>query len=405
MGFGLLLAAFLAMQAPDHAAEGMKALEARQYEAALGHFEKAIEADPKDYAAHFHYALAASMLERDAEAAAHYRKVLELKPGLYEAELNLGIVLVSQKQFAEAVTQLQAACEQKPKELRPAYYLAEALFGAGEFADAEQRYQAATAIDPKYAPAWVGLARAKARQGRLDEAAGDYRKASEADPEYREALLELADQYAAAREPKKAIEIYREFPNHVAARERMGELLAQEGELAAAIPPLEQAVAQSPTTANKVALAQAYLKTGEAAKGIKLLGEAVGAEPRDYDLRMLYGRSLRDQHAYPAAVREFVEATRLKPDAADAFSEVAVAAILMESYPLALQALDRVKALGAEKPGHIFFRAVVLDRTKQRKPALEAYQQFLSVSGGSSPNEEFKARQRVKVLQRELARR
>jgi tetratricopeptide (TPR) repeat protein len=405
MGFGLLLAAILAMQAPDHAAEGMKALEARQYEAALGHFEKAIEADPKDYAAHFHYALAASMLERDAEAAAHYRKVLELKPGLYEAELNLGIVLVSQKQFAEAVTQVQAACEQKPKELRPAYYLAEALFGAGEFADAEQRYQAATAIDPKYAPAWVGLARAKARQGRLDEAAGDYRKASEADPEYREALLELADQYAAAREPKKAIEIYREFPNNVAARERMGELLAKEGELAAAIPPLEQAVAQSPTTANKVALAQAYLKTGEAAKGIKLLGEAVGAEPRDYDLRMLYGRSLRDQHAYPAAVREFVEATRLKPDAADAFSEVAVAAILMESYPLALQALDRVKALGAEKPGHIFFRAVVLDRTKQRKPALEAYQQFLSVSGGSSPNEEFKARQRVKVLQRELARR
>jgi tetratricopeptide (TPR) repeat protein len=405
MGVWVVLAALLVIQTPDHTAEGMKALEARQYEVALGHFQKAIEADPKDYAAHFHYALAASMLERDAEAIEHYRKVLELKPGLYEAELNLGIVLVSQKQFADAVVQLQAACEQKPKELRPEYYMAEALFGAGEFADAEQRYKTAVEIDPKYAPAWVGLARVKGRQGRLDEAAADYRKASEADPEYREALLELADQYVAAKEPKKAIEIYREFPNNVAARERMGELLAREGELAAAIPPLEQAVAQSPTTANKVALAQAYLKTGEAPKGIKLLGEVVTAEPKDYDLRMLYGRTLRDQHAYPAAAREFMEAAKLKPDSVEAFSEMAVAAILTESYPLALQALDRVKTLGGEKPGHVYFRALVLDRTKQLKPALEAYQRFLSQSGGNNPNEEFKARQRVKVLQRELAKR
>jgi tetratricopeptide (TPR) repeat protein len=402
----LALAALLFFgQSVDHAAEGLKALEARQYQAALDHFLKVIDADPKDYAAHFNYAFAASQLDRDADAISHYRTVLELKPGVYEAELNLGILLVRQKQYKDAVAPLRSAAEKKPKELRPSFYLAEALFNANEFAEAERYYKAATEADPKFSPAWVGLARMKARQGRLEEAAPDYRKASEADPEYREALLELADQYEADKQPTKAIEIYREFPQNNAARERLGQLLAKQGDDSAAIPPLEKAVAESPTTANRVLLAQAYLKTNLTEKGTKLLGEVVASEPKDYDLRMLYGRTLRDQHAYPAAAREFIAASKLKPDSAEAFSEVAVAAILVEAYPLALQALDRVKALGGEKPGHMFFRAVVLDRTKQFKPALESYQQFLAVSNGQSPNEEFKARQRVKVLQKELAKR
>ena len=36
------------------------------------------------------------------------------------------------------------------------------------------------------------------------------------------------------------------------------------------------------------------------------------------------------------------------------------------------------------------------------KPALEAYQRFLSMSQGKSPNQEWQARQRVKLLEREL---
>lgn len=406
MGWLVMLAASLIfVQNADHAAAGLKALEANQYETALSEFQKAIDADPKDYASHFNYAYAAGMLNRDAEAIAHYRTTLALKPGLYQAELNLGMILVRQKRFAEAVAPLRSAAEQKPKEFRPAYYLAESLFATSQVAEAEQFYRQATELNPKFALAWVGLARVIARQGRLDEAATDYRKAAESDPEYRDALLELADQYAADKQPLKAIEIYKQFPDNPAASERMGELLAQQGEQAAAIGPLEQAVAKSPTSANKLALAQAYLKTKQTDRGLKLLGEVVSAEPKDYDLRMLYGRALRDEHAYPAAAREFIEASRLKPDSVEAFSELAVAAILLEAWPAALQALDRVKALGGEKAGHVFFRAVVLDHTKQLKPALESYRQFLAMSDGKSPNEEFKARQRMKVLEKELARR
>src|SRR5262245_15038419 len=103
----------------DHSAEGMKALEARNYEAAVTHFSQAVAADPKNYGAHFNLALAYSLLNKDAEAIPEYEKVLELQPGLYEAELNLGILLLRQKQAARAIPHLDTAAQKKPKELRP----------------------------------------------------------------------------------------------------------------------------------------------------------------------------------------------------------------------------------------------------------------------------------------------
>src|SRR5215467_5674884 len=112
------------LQTPDYNEEGRKALEAQKYEEAAQDFIKAIAADATDYTAHFHLALAQSMLKKDAEAVAEYRKVLELKPGLYEAQLNLGILLLRQKQAEAALPYLQQAVDQKPKEYRPRFYLA-----------------------------------------------------------------------------------------------------------------------------------------------------------------------------------------------------------------------------------------------------------------------------------------
>src|SRR5690348_10983970 len=107
-----ILAALLALQTPDYTAEGAKALDDGHYEAAAQAFTKAIEADPKDYTAHFNLALAYSFLGKDAEGVAEYRKVLELKPGLYEAELNAGILLLRQKNPADALALLSQAAEQ-----------------------------------------------------------------------------------------------------------------------------------------------------------------------------------------------------------------------------------------------------------------------------------------------------
>ena len=76
----VLLAVMLA-QAVDYSAEGMKALDAQKYDAAVDLFTKGIAQDPKDYGVRFNLALAYSLMGKDAESIPQYRAVLELKPG------------------------------------------------------------------------------------------------------------------------------------------------------------------------------------------------------------------------------------------------------------------------------------------------------------------------------------
>src|SRR5262245_52269138 len=180
--------ALFVFQATDFSAEGMKALEDRQYEAAVQAFTKAIAADPKDYTAHFNIALAYGFLRKDPEAIAEYRKTLELKPKLYEAELNAGILLLRQHQPAEALPLLEDAAAQKPKEFRPLNYLAESQLQTGDLPKAEAGFRAALEIDPKAAGAHLGLARALAKQSKLSDAAPHFQEAAKLDSDYRDSL-------------------------------------------------------------------------------------------------------------------------------------------------------------------------------------------------------------------------
>ena len=400
-----IAAAMFFFQVSDFSSVGMKALEEGKYEAAVQAFTKAVEADAKDYFAHFNLAMAYGFLHQDAEGIAEYRKTLAIKPGLYEAELNAGILLMRQKDPTEALPLFQAAAEQKPREFRPRYYLAEAQLQTGAPSKAEENYRLALELDSKSAGAHLGVAHALARQGKLAEAAPHFRQAAELDPNYRDGLLELADLYEKDKQPAEAIAIYREFPENVAAQGRLGELLLETREYAGAVPHLEEAYAKEPNQENRVALAVAYLFDKQLDKALPLLEKAVAAEPSNYDVRMMYARALRDKRQFPPAAAQFSEAARLKPAEAKTWSDLGGVLYMMEDYPQSLAAFDKARALGEDTPGNWFLRAIILDKLHQVKPALEAYQRFLSMSQGKNPDQEFQARQRARILQRELEKR
>jgi tetratricopeptide (TPR) repeat protein len=392
-----LLALLLLFQQPDYHAEGTKALEEQRYEEAAGIFAKAVEAEPKDYAAWFHLGLSQSLLKRNEEAIASYRKVLELKPGLYEAQLNLGMLLSGMEQYPEAADLLREAANQKPKEPRPALYLGDIFLATGQHQRAELEFAKALELDPKLIDAELGLARALVKQKRLDEAETHFAKAG--------ALLELAPFYEAENRFDKAIAIYEKYPDDPAARERTGELLLESGRAEDAIPHLTFAVEKSPTSANRYALAIAFNATKQYAKAEPLLAQAVQGEPGNADLRMTYARNLREQKKYAPAAQEFYRVAQAQPESAEAWSDLAGMLILLEQYPEAVVALDKVKALGAEKAAHHYFRAIVLDKHHMYEPALASYEKFLEMSGGKNPDEEFKARQRIRVIKKELSKR
>ena len=76
----------------------------------------------------------------------------------------------------------------------------------------------------------------------------------------------------------------------------------------------------------------------------------------------------------------------------------------------ALEAFARARELGDNNPATWFMTAIMLDsdsrlKTTQVKAALAAYQQFLALSNGKNPDQEFQARQRVRIIQRELEKR
>ena len=399
------ISALLFLQAADHTGEGMKALEEERYEDASAAFQKVLEADPEDYGAHFHLALIHSLNGNRSEAVTGYEKVLELKPGLYEAELNLGILLLDGKQAARAVTVLESAAEKKPEEFRPNYYLAEALYESGDFAGAEPRYRKAAELKPREAAVQLGLARSIGKQNRLADAEPHYRRAAELSPEFKDALLELAALYEDNKQLPEAIALYRQFPENAAVQERLGQMMLERGETDDAIPRLQQAVRDMPTAANRYALAIAYVRQKQLDKATPLLELALEEAPANFDLRITYGRVLRDRKKYSLAAREFLRAVQSRPESREAWSELASMLILMENYPQALAALDKVEELGQETAAVHFFRAIIQDRWQQYEFALASYQRFLELSNGASENEEFKARQRIKVIQKELSKR
>jgi Flp pilus assembly protein TadD len=388
----------------DHTALGTKALEDQNFELAIEHLKKAVAADSKDYYSRFNLALAYSATHRDAEATEQYRQTLAIKPGLYEAELNLGIVLVEDRKAKDAIPLLEDAVKQKPDQFRPAYYLAEAYLAESQPEAAEKTYLAAAALDPKSAPAMYGLALAVMKQKRLADAQPYFVKAGELDAQYKDSVLELAAAHEEAKQVDAAIAIYRQFPDTPAAQGRLGALLLDLGKAAEAIGPLEKAVAASKTSAPRFTLAKAYLQAKEPAKALALVEQTIVLEPKEPELYMIRGRILRDQRKFTEAANSFFAAAKLRPNDPEAWTEMAGMLVLTEDYNTALAALDKVRQLNAETAGHYFLRAIVLDKNKVQKPALEAYKQFLAASDGKNPDREFQARQRVKIIEKELSK-
>jgi protein O-GlcNAc transferase len=389
---------------PDSQAAGLAALDRKDYQQAKQIFSDLAAADARDYSALFNLALAETALQEDEQASIHFRKVLGLKPGLYEAELNLGILELRRKRPAEAAPLLRDAVKQRANQARPQRYLGDALLASGDFNGAAEAYRAALAIDPKAAVAELGLGQSLMRQARLDDALPHYRQAVVLDPALKSYLLEMAAAFSAAHKTDHALALLKEFPDDASAREESGRLYLAAKRPADAVPEFQAAVALSPTAANRLALATAYLESGQSDDAKPLLERALTSDPNDFDLRMALGRIHRDKRDYLAAANQFLAAARLKPDSVAAWNEAVSVLVLAEQYPEALAALDKVHNLNADTAGDLYYRAMVLDKLHQVKPALASYRRFLELSQGQHPDQEFVARQRSRILEKEASR-
>ena len=359
----------MSAQPPDPLAVAMKALDDNKPAEALAILKPLAAQEPKNLPALFNLGLAHSLLAQDAEAATAFTQVLAIEPGLYGAQLNLGQILLRLKKPADAQPWIEKALQQRPKELRPNLLLGDCLLDRKDFPAAEKHARAALEIDPASVEAWSTLGRALDGQNRPEEAAAAFDKSN--------------DQPAAA-----------------AIRERRAVELLQSGKAADAAALLERVVAQAPTTASRYALAVARLRAGDRAAAKAQAEEILKSEPANFEPRMFLGRLLRDDRLFAPAAQQFIEAVKLKPESIEAWSELSGMLIMLKQYPQALASLDKLKSQQGETAAYWWFRATILDALKDAKQALPAYERFLQLSQGKSPDEEFKARQRARILEK-----
>ena len=190
------------------------------------------------------------------------------------------------------------------------------------------------------------------------------------------------------------------------ARERLGVLLIEQGQADDAITQLEKSVKDSPTTANRLALATAYLKAKQNAKAAPLLQQAAAAEPGNPELRLTLGRIYREDKRLPDSAREFLAAAQIDAKLKPAWSELGATLFLLGDYPQSLKAFARLKALGEDQnPSVLYLEALCYDRQQLYKEALPAYEKFLAAAAGKMPEEEFKGRQRLRIVKRMVEKR
>ncbi len=153
----------------DAFSQGMEALKAGQFQAAVDGLTKASELDPKQDVVWGQLGEAYSQLgatksgaEKDAayaKAGESYLKALELKPTDAAYHNNYALALARMGKLPEAQAELSKAAElDAPGAAKYYYNLGAVLMNTGQTDPALEQFKKAISVDPKYAPAQYQLA-------------------------------------------------------------------------------------------------------------------------------------------------------------------------------------------------------------------------------------------------------
>jgi len=124
----------------------------------------------------------------------------------------------------------------------------------------------------------------------------------------------------------------------------------------------------------------------------------VQAKPNDALLHQLYGNALLRLHKNADSEQQELLAIKLDPKLAEAYNDLSFAAAENKDYGLSLKALDARAQFYPENQGTYFLRATNYDNLRDVPHAIAFYKQFLAVSDGKYPDQEWQARHRLIAL-------
>ena len=393
-------------QTSDELQQAESLLQSQHYKEAEAQLQSLTSTQGENPQLWFDLGFAESHLGKNSDAAAAYKKAVDLSPTWFEANLNLGLALAKAGDREGAATALRAATGLKPATLR-VHQVSNAWFSLGQVLEeadpktALEAYEKSLELNPSNMEALVGA-------GKLMEAQGD---PSGAEKEYLKAagfgdsggMERLVGLYIKQKRLPDAEAWMRKYlaanPQNMAAQAQLGRILAAEGKTQEAIAALQAVNNTTGDPAISRELASLYLESKQYDPAAKILQDLVQKNPNDGELHFNLGSALLHQHKYPEAETQLIQGLNLNPRLDDAYWELAFAAQQNNHYELAIRVLDARAQRLPENASTYWIRAVSYDGLGAFKPAAANYKLFLANDGGKLPDEEFKARHRLKAIE------
>jgi Flp pilus assembly protein TadD len=388
--------------------EAQHDIDTNSFEAAIPPLQKFIAEKPDVAYAHFQLAYAYTALQRGDEARAEYERTIALDPKMSEAYLNLGILLTG-REPAAAVAPLRKAVELLPAQSRPRILLGTAQERAGDFSGAADSLEGAVRLDPREADAVLHLATLYFNLKRPAESETKFRDALNLQPASATAALGLAQSLDAQNKPE-ATDAYQKYltlqPADAATRTRFVHLLIEQKRYDEALAELDREEQGNPPSADSLRRrADIQIAQNKLNDAILTLQRALTVAPKDVQLLDGLGRIYMQKRDFTSAEKEFQAALQLDRNNLTIWKNLGSNYYLSGNYPATLATLEVIAKSETPNAASWFIRALCYDKLRQAKPALEAYQKFLSMDEGKNPDQVWQAEERSKVLKHMLEER
>jgi tetratricopeptide (TPR) repeat protein len=387
--------------------QAAEAIDKSGFASALDPLQKYIAERPNDAYAHFQLGFAYAGLKRNEESKAEFLQAIALDPKMAAAHLNLGLVLM-ESDPAAAAESFGRAADLQPKESRPRFLEGFSLERAGKLPEAMEKYRAALALAPQDYEIQFALGRALLRIKDAAAAETQFRGAIAARADSAPARLGLATALFDQNKYEDAAGAFADYlklkPEDRAAHFNRATALFDLNRYDDALAELDLADAGAPPTPDSLKMrGEIYVHQQKWKEAGETLTQALKASPQDLELAYWLGHVDIELRDYPSAINILAQVYQRNPQSADALRDLAKAFFRHEDYAAALGAMDRLDKLETPRPATWFIRAICYDKLLRKAEAIDAYQKFLDGDNGQNDTQDFQARHRILVLQKELA--
>jgi superkiller protein 3 len=384
--------------------EAQRDIEKKDFAAAIDPLQKFIAAQPDVAYGHFQLAYVYTAQQKAPEARVEYERAISLDRKMAEAYLNLGILFI-ETDPSVAIPNLRKAVELLPSQSRPRYLLGVAEERGGDITNAAESFEGAYRLAPDNLEALLHLANLYMRLKRPADAEAKFHSILRVQPSNAGALLGVAQSLDEQKKPEAA-DAYRSYlaaqPDDTKVRARLVHLLVEQQQYDVALAELDRADAgQAPNLDSLRLRADIAVAQKKWDESIAALNKAIALAP-EAELHGGLGRIYMQKHDYPAALKELKTALQLDNKNLAYWKDLSSTLYLSGDCQSTLAALDHIAKIETPAAGPWFIRALCYDKLNQPKPALDAYQQFLTLDHGQNADQVWQAQERSKVLRKML---